>query len=420
MTFLLEPERKTQVVNEVDVLVCGGGFAGVAAAVAAARNGASVMLIERYGFLGGLATAALVITTPPLNNGINREIARRLKDWDSYAPSPDSDAADDSDDVDGLAGLLPFDPETVKFEFVRMLQESGVEILFHSYIAGVVMDGRVIDAVLIENKAGRSAIKAKVIVDSTGDADIAAHSGAPVLEVERPISMMFNMADVDTDRALEHLHTWNALKGVIRKAIADGDLSFDLGVDPDFGAPGIYAANLIHKGQIGVWGGMMYSNRILDPAERTRAEIVTRDHAFRMADYLRKTIPGFEQARLEQMSTEVGIRATRNIAGEYMPTKQEVVRGDFTDTVVRPYLGKNLGLPFRSLLAKEVDNLLVAGRCISAADEIMGRLRLIPVCSATGEAAGVAAAMAADQDVAARKVDSGALKDTLERQGVVF
>jgi glycine/D-amino acid oxidase-like deaminating enzyme len=418
--YVTEPERRIPVVKEVDILVCGGGFAGVAAAVAAARNGASVMLIERYGFLGGLATGALVITTPPLNNGINREIARRLMAWGHYAPDRAKEDATDSDDIDGLACLLPYDPETTKYEFVRMLLDHRVEILLHTYVAGTLgADGR-IEAVIVENKAGRSAVRAKVVVDATGDADVAAHAGAPVRAVERPITMMFNMADVDSERALKHLKSWAGLKRVIRDAIAKGEIEFDLGTDPDFGAPGIFAADLIHKGQLNVWGGMLYSNRSLDPGERTRAEIVTRDHAYRMAIYLRKNVPGFENARLEQMSTEVGIRATRNLEGLAVPSKEEIVRGAFPDTVARPYLRKTLAVPYRSLVPQGIENLLVAGRCISADDAIMGRLRLIPVCSATGEAAGVAAAMAADQGVAVQAVDVGHLRETLTEQGVVL
>jgi glycine/D-amino acid oxidase-like deaminating enzyme len=418
MDFMTEPERKTPVINDVDVLVCGGGFAGVAAAVAAARNGASVMLIERYGFLGGLATAALVITTPPLDNGINREIARRLSEWNSYARNREIDDANDSEFVDGSDSLLPYDPETTKYEFVRMLLERQVEILFHSYIADTLCEGNRIEGVVIENKAGRSAVRAKIIVDATGDADVSAHAGAPVKAVERPITMMFNMADVDSARALEHLGNWTRLKRVMRDAIAAGEIEFDLGTDADFGAPGIFAADLIHKGQLNVWGGMLYSNRTLDPAERTRAEIVTRDHAFRMANFLKKTVPGFENARLEQTSTEVGIRATRNLEGESVPSKEDILRGEFTDKIARPYLRKKLAVPYRSLLPQGIENLLVAGRCISAADDIMGQLRLIPVCSATGEAAGVAAAMAAAQAISVQSVDIGQLQASLTDQGV--
>ena len=230
--------------------------------------------------------------------------------------------------------------------------------------------------------------------------------------------MMFNMADVDTEKALKYLGNWNALKKVVRKAMKDGKLPFSQKTEPDFGAPGIFAANLVHKGQIGIWGGMLYSDRILDPGEKTKAEIVTRNEAFLLARYLSKEVPGFENARLEQMSTEVGIRATRNLDGLYVPSKEEVTRGEFPDTVVRPYRGKNLALPYRSLLPQRIGNLLVAGRCISADDAIMGRLRLIPVCSATGEAAGVAASLAVKQSVDAPSVDTGQLQSILRDQGV--
>jgi hypothetical protein len=416
--FITEPERQVPVTHDVDVLICGGGFAGVAAAIAAARNGASVMLIEKYGFLGGLATAALVITTPPLNNGINREIAKRLMSWGSYAPNPTWEDAADSGNVDGIEGLKPYDPETTKFEFVRMLLDQKVEILFHTYIVDAVSSNGRIQAVLVENKAGRSAIRAKMFVDATGDADIAFFAGAPVRDVERPITMMFNMADVDTKKALENLGNWNVLKKVVRKAVENGELKFSQKTDPDFGAPGIFAANLIHKGQIGVWGGMLYSNRILDPKEKTRAEIVTRNEAFLLARYLNKNVPGFENARLEQMSTEVGIRATRNLIGLYVPSKLEVTQGVFPDTVVRPYRNKSLALPYRSLLPQRIGNLIVAGRCISADDAIMGRLRLIPVCSATGEAAGVAASLAVKQGVDAPSVDVSEVQLILKDNGV--
>ena len=121
---------------------------------------------------------------------------------------------------------------------------------------------------------------------------------------------------------------------------------------------------------------------------------------------------------MEQTSTEVGIRATRNLEGANVPSKEEIVRGEFSDTIARPYLRKNLAIPYRSLVPQNIENLLVAGRCISAADEIMGRLRLIPVCSATGEAAGVAAGIAAAQRVSVQAVDVGQLQATLTDQGV--
>lgn len=418
MAWIVEPERRTEVVSEVDVLVCGGGFAGVAAACAAARNGASVLLIERYGFLGGLATASLVITTPPLNNGINAEIARRLSGWNAYATDKHPIDGDPSDDVDGVGGLIPYDPEALKVEFVRMLLDSGVEILLHTLIVGAIVEDGAARGAIIENKAGRRAVRARIVVDATGDADLVHMVGAPYQTIERPITLMFNMADVDTERALAHLKTWNALKRIVGAARDSGALDFDLGTAPDFGAPGVYAANLVFDGQLNVWGGMFHSNAILDPRERTRAEIVTRDHAFRLADYLKRTVPGFERARLEQTSTEVGIRATRIVEGLAQPSKAAVEAGRFPDTVARPYRGRPMALPYGSIVPKGVDGLLVGGRCISADPAVMGRLRLIPVCSSTGEAAGVAAALCLKTGAPPRALDAKLLQRTLVDQGV--
>jgi flavin-dependent dehydrogenase len=168
MDWITEPARKTPVVASVDLLVCGGGFAGVAAAVCAARNGAKVMLLEKYGFLGGLVTSALVITTPPLDNGINLEIGGRLKERGVYVPCRHS-----GEESEWL-NMHAVDPEFIKYEFIHMLQESRVDFRFHVYIAGTIMEGRKIKGVVMESKAGRQAVLARMVVDATGDADIAA------------------------------------------------------------------------------------------------------------------------------------------------------------------------------------------------------------------------------------------------------
>lgn len=419
MAWIVEPERRTPVVAETDVLVCGGGFAGVCAAVAAARLGAGVLLIERYGFLGGLATAALVITTPPLNNGLNVEIAKRLAAWASFPieTRPGGDAG--SDDMVGVNRLVPYDPETLKVEFVRMLEEQGVGLLFHTLIVDVLMTDGAIGGVIIETKAGRQAVRAKMVVDATGEADVAAKAGAPCRVVDKPITLMFTMAGVDRAKALAHLGgTWNGLKKVVTEAARSGALPFDLAIDPDFGAPGIFAADLVHGDGICVWGGMLYAAGILDPKVRTKAETVTRDHAFRFARFLKARVPGFEGSRLEQTATETGIRASRMLDGIASPSKESVLEGRFADIAVRPYAGRAMGLPYGSLLPKDVGNLLVAGRCLSADEAIMGRLRLIPVCGASGEAAGTAAALALDAGVAPEALDILLLQKTLAGQGV--
>jgi hypothetical protein len=412
MDWITEPERKTPVIAEVDVLVCGGGFAGVAAAVSAARNGVRVLLLEKYGFLGGLCTAALVITTPPLDNGINLTIASLLKERHVYVPCRNS-----GPEVEGL-NLHAIDPEILKYEFVRLLQKHDVDFLFHTYIAAPIMDRRTVCGVVVENKAGRQAIKAKMIVDATGDADIAAAAGAPFRLVRKPMTMMFNIVGVDTDRVLSEWGSWNGIKKAIDGARRSGELEFSLGIHPEFGSPGVYAEKLIYPGELNVWSGNLLNMNGVDPRDLTQAEVVTREHAFRMSEFLRKKIPGFESSRIEITSTQVGVRATRQITGEASPNSEEVRRCEFPDTVVKPYAKSSMRLPYGSILPRNVENLLVAGRCISAEEEAMGHLRLLPVCSATGEAAGTAIALALKQDLSPRNLNVSLLQRTLMEQGV--
>ena len=412
MSFIVEPERKIPVAADADVLVCGGGFAGVAAAVCAARNGARVLMVERYGFLGGLVTGGLVITTPPLDNGINREIAERLRRKRVYAPLQKPGA-----EMIALK-MHAVDPEVVKHELIQMLREAGVELLLHTLIVGSVVEQGALKGVLIENKAGRQAILATMTVDATGDADVAAFSRAPFRVVRKPITMMFNMAGVDIDRVLGQVGNWSNLKKVVTDAVARGELKFELGTTLEWGTPGVHAECLIHPGEINVWSGNLRGVDALDPKQLTNAELVTRDHVMRLVAYLQDRVPGFEGSWIELTSPILGVRATRQILGGISPDMQQVRNTTFADTVAKPYAEDTIRLPYGSLLPQGVDNLLVAGRCISADEEAMGQLRLIPVCSATGEAAGTAAALAARESVTPGKLDISHLQEVLTSQGV--
>ena len=412
MDWVTEPERKTAVVADVDVLVCGGGFAGVAAAVCAAKNGVKVLLLEKYGFLGGLATAALVITVPPLDNGFNVEIVGRLRESAAYAPCRHS-----GDELLEYA-MHGIDPEIVKYEFVNMLQEQGINILLHTYIVGAIMEDNVVKGVIVESKAGRQAIRAKMVVDTTGDADVAAFASAPIRLVKRPMTMMFNMVGVDVDRVLATIGNWSNLKKVVKKAIDKGELPFDLGVTMEFGAPGVHAEKLVYDDEINVWSGNLLGINGLDPIELTKAEFITREHAMRLAAFFRKNLQGFENSRIEHTATQVGVRGTRQIVGEASPSMDEVKTTKFDDTVVKPYAKGKIRLPYGCILPQKVENHLVAGRCISAEDDAMGHLRLLPVCATTGQAAGTAAALALKQKVPPRLLDISLLQKTLMDQGM--
>ncbi|MFB3817097.1 MAG: FAD-dependent oxidoreductase [Candidatus Methylomirabilales bacterium] len=412
MEWIVEPERRVPVTEAVDVLVCGGGVAGVAAAVCAARQGARVGLVERYGFLGGLLTGGLVVTTPPLDNGFNRELAERLRRSGCYAPlrTPGAEMI--------ALKMHAVDPEVVKYELVAMLREQGVRLLFHSLIVGALVDGGGVGGILIENKAGRQAIRATAVVDATGDADVASFAQAPLRTVRKPITLMFNMADVEAERVLQAIGNWSNLKAIVRQAVERGELAFELGTGLEWGAPGVHAECLLPPGEINVWSGNLGGVDALDPAQLSRAEVVTREHVMRLARFLRAAVPGFERARIEYTAPLLGVRATRQITGEAAPDMHAVRTSRFPDTVAKPYAQDSMRLPYGSLLPRGVEQLLVAGRCISAEEEAMGQLRLIPVCAATGQAAGTAAALAAREGVPPRKLDPGRLQAALQAQGV--
>ena len=307
MEWITEPEQKIPVVADVDVVVCGGGVAGFAAALSAARNKCSVLLLEKYGFLGGAATAMLVITPTPMNNGVSAEIADRLSKGGFYAPCKDLDG---NQKIDQLHAV---DPEMLKYEMIEMLLSQNVKLLLHTYIAKAVLDGKAIKGVIIENKAGRQYIRAKQVIDATGDADVAVSAGVPVATPEKPIAvtMMFNMADVDVQKVQENVGTFGNLRKVVKEAIDAGEFTYDLGLTQStWGSPGVYAANLLYTGEINVWGGNLDIDAA-DPDNLTKAEIITRDRVIKLADFFKKRVPGFEKSRIEYMATQVGIRYTR-------------------------------------------------------------------------------------------------------------
>ena len=414
MKHVTEPARQTSVVADVDVLVCGGGSAGVAAAVAAARSGAGVLLLERYGYLGGLATGGLVITVPPLDNGINGEIRRELQRADVYRKG------EDLGDDPSVDGLIAVDPELLKHQFASMLLEAGVDLLLHTYIVQAITEDGAVKGVIVENKAGRSAILAKVVVDATGDGDVAASAGAAFVMEEEPlpVTLMANMGGVDGEKAIAQLGNWGNLRSLVEEAVRAGELEFDLEVHSKYFAPGVFAAGLCHPGEVNLWPGSMFGVNGLDPRQLTRAEIVTRDHALRLVDFLKRSVPGFEESWLEYTASQIGVRETRRVVGGCSPTLKEALAGTCADTVAKPYSRRRMRIPYGSLVPRDVDGLLVAGRCMSAQQDAMVQLRLIPVCLATGQAAGTAAALAADGGLTPREVDVAVLQRSLADQGV--
>jgi hypothetical protein len=427
-------ERDAAVVAEADVVVVGGGSAGLAAAVSAARSGARTVLIERYGFFWGNATAAWVGTICGLYrkspDGFDRVCRGFASEWaDSIAAM-------------GLGGgPVPF-KETAVFLYVPfafksladrvVTAESNLTPLLHCSVTEVARKGSSIEAVIVGSKRGPIAISGAIFVDASGDADVVHHAGLST-DIGGPgqrqfPSMQFLMQDVDVAAAyaagLEKLQELLQTKG------REWGLSRTGGAvlpTPRHGE--VYGAMT----RIAVDG---HSPDMTDPFEATAAEIAGRAEAEKAGRFLIENMPGFEHAYFADTPTQLGVRETRRARGEYELTGDDVLgAGRFDDAIAcgawpqefhvagteTQYVWLDEGayyqVPYRSLLVQGVDNLLVAGRCISATHEALASTRVIAPSMAQGEAAGIAGAMAARTGKALRALDVAEVQDALRARG---
>lgn len=413
-----------------DLLVVGGGLTGVAAAVAARRKGVKdVMLIERYGFLGGMATAGLVNPfmtyfksgssrdkENQLVFGIFQEILHML------------------DELGGLRDKTTFDAEAMKLTLSRIAMEAGVKLLLHTRLTGVVMtDNSTIEGINIISKSGNHFVKAKVFIDCTGDADLASMSGVPCKKGRdedgsmQPMTMCFRVANVDRAKMppkgeIDELYREAVSRGEIHNPREDV-LFFDT-MQPD----------VIH----------FNTTRIIqkdgtNAEELTQAELEAREQCWEMFWFLKKYVAGFENAYFQMTAPQIGVRETRRIEGQYTLTADDVLEGRVFDdsicycayvidihnplgsgTVIRHLRkGSFYGIPYRCLLPKGIDNLLVAGRPISATHEAHSSLRIMPTCAGLGQAAGTAAALSIKDSVSPSSVDGSVLRDVLVEDGAL-
>ncbi|MGZ4119244.1 MAG: FAD-dependent oxidoreductase [Actinomycetota bacterium] len=428
------PERDAPVVADADVVVVGGGSAGLAAAITAAREGARTVLVERYGFFGGNATAAWVGTIC----GLYR------KDGDTFDRVCRGFAGAWADGIGALGlggGPVPF-KETAVFLYVPwayklladrlVTAETNLTPLLHCTVTDVVRNGSTIEAVIVGSKRGPIALTGAVFVDASGDADVVHHAGLAT-ETGGPgqrqfPSMQFLMQDVDVAAAYSAgLETLNEL---LRTKGREWGLSRTGGaVLPTPRRGEVYGAMT----RIGVDG---HAPDMTDPFEATAAELAGRAEAERAGRFLIENMPGFEHAYFADTPTQLGVRETRRARGDYVLTGEDVVGGARFDDAIAcgawpqefhvagtetEYVWLDAGayyqVPYRSLLVQGVDNLLVAGRCISATHEALASTRVIAPSMAQGEAAGIAAARAATTGTALRALDVGAVQDTLISRG---
>ncbi len=429
-------ERTSPVVLEADVVVVGGGSAGLAAAITAARLGASTALIERYGFFGGNAVSAwvgticgLYRTTPDGFDGVCRGFAEAWADGlkaagAGFGPIPYKETA-----------VLIYVPWAYKRQADHWVTgEPNLTPLLHATVTEAVRSGRSIDAVIVGSKRGPLAVEGRVFVDASGDADLAFHAGCRVSsggpgQRQFP-SMQFLMNNVDVQAAYAAgLDRLNELIGTEGQT-AEWNLSRSGGaVLPTLRQGEVLGAMT----RIGVDG---HAPDMTDPFEATAAEIAGRAEAEKAGRFLVKHMPGFSDAVFTDTPTQLGVRETRRAMGDYLLTGEDVLgAARFDDAVacgawpqefhvegketqwrwLEP--GAYYQVPYRSLVASEVDNLLIAGRCISATHEALASTRVIAPSMAQGEAAGVAAALAAQKGLAARAVDVAEVRRILLERG---
>ena len=448
-TKINEPAREIPVLMEADVIVVGGGTTGPIAAIAAARRGRKVVLIERFGSLGGILTLGL--NTKPsgaIVGGIPLEI------WNLARTV--GGAGDDymaTTKTGGVKIASPTDPEIMKMLLTRLCVEAGVQILFETFVSAPHVEQGAVTGVIIESKSGRQFIGAKVLIDCSADADMAAKAKAPFVmgsgEAEakmQPVSMYFIMKNVDLKRLAEWARTCD---DVPARAIPRDEAGLDYGLwltgfngmlrrfQQETGVK-LQRDNITLKtadGQMYVNATRVLGVDVFSPREFTAAILECYRQIEGVCRFLKERVPGFEEARLGQVSPILGVRETRHIVGEYTLTGPDS-RGEtrFEDTIAADNSALDIHdpkggdvdfqsmppyeIPYRCLVPQGVEQILVAGRCISADHEAHARSRNMPACMATGQAAGVAAAIAVEEGVPVRKVSIAKVQAALRAMGM--
>jgi len=436
-----------------DILICGGGTAGIVAAIAAARRGVDVLIVEQMGLLGGTQSAAWVTPMMPnkileenLTHGINDLIIHRAAKYD---PPP----------TDKTGDLMWFNPVTLALVLDDLLAEAGGRVLFHTTISDTIVEGNIVGGIIIENKNGRQRIEAKILIDCTGDADVALRAGADVVEGDpddghnQPMSLRFALAGVDQERAmlfmadelgmacysrspLFEIGTGEAkntpLGPLIQQAIEENVLeNDDLGYLQFFsmlGRPGELAFNCPRIAGL----------KSTDAWDLSKAQLIGRQKIRRIATFFKRYVKGFENSYIGTIAPMVGVRESRRIVGDYTLTEDDFFNeARFPDAVARNAYpidihsskakngivmkhlpkGHYHEIPYRCMLPRGLENLLVAGRCLSATFAAQAAVRIQQNCRALGEAAGVAAALCVETGCTPRAVDTDNLRKILNEQG---
>ena len=427
MQFISEPPRDVAVVRQVDVLIVGGGPAGFVAATAAARLGVSALLVERYGCLGGMATGGLVLYMDGLSDGegarlvggLPWEVLERLRLNNGLA-------------VDGPL-RLHVDSELLQVEAQTMGLEAGAELRLHSLAVGAIREGRQVKGVVVESKSGRQAVLSRVTIDATGDGDVAAFAGASFEMGCQRIGLNLKVGGVDRDRfrayERDHPERARALRAEVR-ALGGFPLRPSLTPYSNAGVYWINVLGLAGRDRTGQDEGTIHDTfagelSAINVEDLTFAEVELRRRLVVSIDFTRENIPGFEDVRLLAFAPQLGVRESRRITGHHVLTREDVMgRRAFDDIVGVLGIGfadvEQVAVPYRCLVPRDVDGLLVAGRCISVDRWTQQAIRLIPPAMVTGEAAGTAAALAARAGISPGELDPADLREQLESAGAIL
>lgn len=421
--------------RQYDIIVAGGGFAGAAAAISAARLGKNVLLFDKANAMGGAACNCLVNPFMPyrtkidgkttrLSSGLFEEIQKRL-----------SEVRNELSELKFAENDSFFGEEHLKLALNRMACEAGVHLLYHATLCGVKKNGKKLESVTVATKAGNIELCADYFIDATGDADLSVAAGVktrlgrPQDSLCQPMTLCFRVGNVDVDGFYAEREKWQSLYA---KLLAEGKLR-----NP---RENILVFRTIQKGVLHFNSTRIVKKNPTDPFDVTEAEIEAREQAIELFLLLKHNIEAMKDAELLSTAAEIGVRESRMIDGEHILTGKEIIDccrfedsiacGNYDVDIHNPegsgtshyYFpdGQYYQIPYRSLVPRDIDNLLVAGRCISVDHEAQASIRIMPIVCCLGEAAGVGAAVAFDGKCAAKDADIQTIRDILHKSGAVI